>query len=44
MDVMMESTVSASPMCDAAAAETSRFVPAEAADDDLVRRLSLSAS
>ena len=44
MDVMMESTVSASPVCGAAAAETSRLVPAEAADDDLDRRLSLSAS
>ena len=44
MDVMMESTVSASPVFGAAAAETSRLVPAEAAHDDLDRRLSLSAS
>jgi hypothetical protein len=44
MDVMMESTVSASPTCDAAAAETSRLVPTEAADDDLDLLLSLSAS
>lgn len=44
MELRMESTVSASPVCDADAAEASRLVPAEAADDDLERRLSLSAS
>jgi hypothetical protein len=42
--LMMESAVSVSPVCDAVAAEASRLVPAEAADDDLERRLSLSAS
>lgn len=44
MELMMESMVSGSPECDATAAEASRLMPAEAADDDLERRLSLSAS
>ena len=45
MALMMESAVSASPASDATAAEASRLVPVEAADeDDLERRLSLSGS
>src|SRR5690242_2703656 len=44
MELMMESMVSGSPKCDVTAAEASRLMPAEAADDDLERRLSLSAS
>ena len=44
MELMRESIVSASPVCDTTAAEASRLVPADAADDDLERRLSLSAS
>ena len=44
MALMMVSAVGAS-VCDATAAEASRLVPAEAADDDdLDLRLSLSAS